>query len=518
MNHFTKMHLQLFAMKSLDLLQKEKAAILQRINAAVKDGNETDFAAAFTEFTDLLQEAVLNEARGLIQASDNAVLAGRGARALTSEENKYYESLITAMRSTNPQQAMNDLSDVLPKTVIDQIFVDLVDSHPILEVLNFQNTGALVEMPMNDGYSPLATWGELTATIITEITSGFSVVKLTQAKLSAFIPVGKSLLDLGPVWLDRYVRATLADALAGGLEAGGVDGNGKDAPIGMTRALSGAVDGVYPRKTAVAVTKLDAATYGSILDTLSTVTKTLTVGEDTVTVTRRRAVSEIILVVNPADYFTKIFPATTVRNVNGGYNNDVFPFPTKVFQSAACPANRAIFGLPSRYFYGLGTARGGKLEYSDEYKFLEDQRTYLIKLYGMGRPMDANAFVLADITSLTAEVPQVYLAGGEVELAAQPIEVQGVGDARLASLKIGAKTLVPGFNKSVHVYSCATTDATNTVTAVAMNGEAAIEILLGETPVVNGAAATWATGANTLTVTVTLGDATETYTVTVTKS
>ena len=91
-------------------------------------------------------------------------------------------------------------------------------------------------------------------------------------------------------------------------------------------------------------------------------------------------------------------------------------------------------------------------------------------------------------------------------------------DARLASLKIGAKTLSPAFNKSIMYYTCATTDATNTITAVAMDGEATIAIDVDETPVANGAAATWAEGENIVTVTVTSGTETEVYTVAVTKS
>jgi len=43
-------------------------------------------------------------------------------------------------------------------------------------------------------------------------------------------------------------------------------------------------------------------------------------------------------------------------------------------------------------------------------------------------------------------------------------------------------------------------------------------ITVGETTVVNGQAATWAEGANTLSVVVTNGSQTKTYTVTVTKS
>ena len=46
---------------------------MAKINQAIKDGNEEAFAEAFTDFTDTLQEAVLNEAKGLVQATDNTI-------------------------------------------------------------------------------------------------------------------------------------------------------------------------------------------------------------------------------------------------------------------------------------------------------------------------------------------------------------------------------------------------------------------------------------------------------------
>lgn len=384
-------------MKNLDLLKQKKAEILQRINQAVKEGNEESFAQAFTEFTEMLQEAVLAEAKGLIQSNDNAILAGRGVRALTSEETEYYQKVIEAMKSSNPKQALVDVENVLPKTVIDAIFEDLTENHPLLSAINFQNTGALVEILVSTS-SGVAGWGELTDAISDELSGAFAVMKLDQKKLSAFIPISKAMLGLGPEWLDRYVRTILAEALASELEAAIVDGDGNGKPIGMTRALSGAVDGVYPRKTPVAITSLDPEAIGNILNTVSQ-------GPNN----KRRAVSRLLMVVNPTDYYTKVFPATTVRTTNGGYNTNVFPYPVDVVISPAVPSGHAVFGLANRYFFGLGTSRGGRIEYSDEYKFLEDQRVYLIKLYGNGRPLDENAFVLADISGLEPTVQKVYV-------------------------------------------------------------------------------------------------------------
>ena len=90
--------------------------------------------------------------------------------------------------------------------------------------------------------------------------------------------------------------------------------------------------------------------------------------------------------------------------------------------------------------------------------------------------------------------------------------------ARLSGLTIGALTLTPTFDPDTTEYTATTTNATNTVTATPEDESATVTILNGETPVSNGAAATWAEGTNTLTITVKNGSAQKVYTVTVTKS
>ena len=106
-------------------------------------------------------------------------------------------------------------------------------------------------------------------------------------------------------------------------------------------------------------------------------------------------------------------PATTVRGTDGTYRKDVLPYPMTVYQSAAMPENSMIIGLPERYLALIGTGKNGNISYSDEYKFLEDDRTYKVKLHGNGRPLDDNAFVLVDITDLEPAVIEVVMKQGE---------------------------------------------------------------------------------------------------------
>lgn len=115
-----------------------------------------------------------------------------------------------------------------------------------------------------------------------------------------------------------------------------------------------------------------------------------------------------------------------------------------------------------------------------------------------------------------------------LEIAVAPTEADAIAwceavfasqyDAHLTSLTIGVKALTPAFDKATYAYTCATTDATDVITAVAADASATIAITNGETPVTNGAAATWEAGENVLTVTVTKETEMKTYVVTVTKS
>lgn len=91
-------------------------------------------------------------------------------------------------------------------------------------------------------------------------------------------------------------------------------------------------------------------------------------------------------------------------------------------------------------------------------------------------------------------------------------------NADLSGLTIGSLTLSPAFDKDVTEYTAETTNATNKVTATPADETATVEITVGETEIDNGSSATWETGENVVTVKVTDGSVSKTYTVTVTKS
>ena len=173
-------------MKNLDLLKQQRAEFAAKMKEAVQNNNEEAFAEAFIEFANAVQEAVIAEAKGLVQASDAQILAGRGVRVLTSEEVKYYNKLVEAMKSGNPRQALESMDVVMPETIINQVFDDLTEQHPLLSRIRFENATYLMKWLYSTFETRfLAQWGPLTGEIEKELSSQFAYLQLEQTKLSA---------------------------------------------------------------------------------------------------------------------------------------------------------------------------------------------------------------------------------------------------------------------------------------------------------------------------------------------
>lgn len=491
-------------MKSNDVLSREEIrGLLQK---AIK-GNDTEgFYQAFDQMIECINQDVQQrydaQLNDLKQEMDSRILSQRGVRQLTNKERDYYQKVAECMRSKDPKQALTNADLVMPKTIMESVFDDLQTRHELLSLINFVPTTGLTEMVMNTNGYQEAVWGKLCDDIVKELVSGFETIDMTQLKLSAFIPVCKAMLDLGPEWLDDYVRQVLYEALANGLEAGIVAGDGNEKPIGMNRQVGKGVTvtgGVYPEKAKITVTDLQPETIGNLLSIIAVDPNG-----------KPRTLRDVVMIVNPQDYFQKVMPATTLMAPDGTYRNDVLPYPMRIVQTMALDRGEALLGLAYKYFGGAGMGKEGRIEYDDSYHFLEDERMYLIKLYANGFPMDNNAFLYLDISALQPAVWKV-----EQVTTATPSN-----NAALSDLKIGSLTLDPAFTSETTTYTTTTSNATNTITATPADAKAAIEVKVGEAEVDNGSAATWQEGSNTVTIKVTAADGktTKTYTVTVTKS
>lgn len=493
-------------MKSNDITMKTREEYRGMMQQAIRDNDGEHFAQAWDGMCQAIGQELREDYEQQLQQMrdemDSRALAARGVRQLTSEERNYCTKVIQAMKSSDPKQALNNLDVVLPKTTIDSVFEDLRTKHPLLSKIDFIPSAGIVELIVSKNGRQEAVWGDLTDEIVKELTSGFEKVGTNLLKLSAFMMVCKSMLDVGPEWLDRYIRECLYEALANGAEAGYINGDGDKQPIGMTRQVGKGVTvtgGKYPKKKAVKIADLSLDTLGNLLSMLA-------VDPDG----KARQVMNVIMVVNPIDYYRKVMPATTLQAPDGTFRRDVLPFPVDIIESPSVEVGEAVFGLGKRYFAAAGTPKDGKIEYSDHYRFLEDERAYLIKAYANGMPKDNNAFLVLDISDLR---PAVF----KVEMVNAPAASK---NANLLDLRIGSLSLNPEFSADTDAYTVNTANATNTISAIPADAGAEINVTVNDEAIANGTAAKWNDGENTVKVNVTAADGTttKTYTVTVTKA
>ena len=332
---------------------KQKDAVVALQNAMAGE-DEKAIQEAWLGFQQSIIDVVkqdYEEAHG-----NQAILAQRGYRQLTQQEINYYNKLIEAGKSDNPKQAMTGVMNIMPETIIEDVYKDLVQEHPLLSKINFVSVKYLTKWILNDHTVQTAVWGEINSAITEEITSAFKVIDVNQCKLSAFTVIEKDMLDLGPTFLDGYIRMFLKDALLTGLEKGIVDGTGKAQPIGLTRNVSKDVTvtgGVYPKKEKIEVTSFIPSAYGELL-------AKMVKNENG----RNRKFDKVLMICNQTDYLRKVMPATTYLNAAGAYVNNLFPFPTDVEISNELDEGEAIVCLPDEYFMGIGGAKEGVIELS----------------------------------------------------------------------------------------------------------------------------------------------------------
>lgn len=378
-------------MTNLDTKKMEKEKIVSNLSAAIAANDSEKIKENIENLGAFISNELKREHDSITSASDRAILASRGNRMLTSKETAFWNHVIDAAK--NYQNEITNLPAAIEPTFIEAVLDDIKSSFPLIDAVYSMNTSALTKIVINKQGVQQAAWGQLNSAIVEELSGSIDVINTDMYKLSAWMSVPKDMLDLGPVWVERYCRTMLAESISCGLELGIVNGNGKNQPIGMMRDLDNVSAGVYQEKAAVTLNVITPTTIGPIIADLAKTPSG-----------RQRSVTNVVFIVNPIDYFSKVFPATTIMAPDGTYRNNVMPYPMQIIQSIAVPENKAVIGLAKKYFLGVGTNKNGKLEFSDDYKFLEDVRTFKIKTHIAGLPLDNTAFTVCDITNLESAI------------------------------------------------------------------------------------------------------------------
>ena len=388
--------------------------------------------SAWDAFGNEIAESIRADFDLYSQSKDDQVLANRGYRTLTAKESSWYTGIAQALKNAESKQSFIDIlkdenvDDLMPETVIEDVLRYLIETRPLLSKIRFANAGYSTKWIINDSTVQKGAWGEIDENITKEIKGALKVLDITQAKYTAFCIIPLDLLDMGPVFLDAFIRAVMAEALGYGLEDAIVNGTGVNMPIGAIKNPNGDFNqsSGYPDKEKVAVTSFAPADYGKLVAKVALTEKG-----------KMRDINSVVLLVNTVDYLTKVMPATTVLAPEvGGYVRDLFPFPTEVIKSNVVKSGTAVLGVIEDYTLAVGGKRNGAIIFDDSVHFLDDARTFKLVQHAAGRAYDNTSFAVLDISNLdpayvTVKNVNAAAAAASVETQSNTSEANAVEDA-----------------------------------------------------------------------------------------
>ncbi|PHB91550.1 phage major capsid protein [Bacillus toyonensis] len=349
---------------------------------ATQEGTAEEQTAALNSMIEALATDVRVDILNQVNESmvDRSIMQSRGSNVLTSEEMKFFNAVV--------QDGGFKDTEILPKTTQERIFDDLVSGHPFLEHIGLENLGAVTELIYGDPEGA-AVWGPLFGDIQGQLNATFRKEPITQLKLTAFIPLSNDMLNLGPVWVERYVRAMITEAMAVGLERGFVVGTGKNEPIGLLKDPSGSVTGgVYPDKKVAGTLTFEPGrkTINELKNVVKLLAKKLKAdGKDADK--PKNIAGKVVMVTNPFDTFDVQANATTL-NAAGVYVTSL-PFNPTPTESVFVPQGKVLFFVKGEYIAAMGGTE--PIKKFDQTLALEDATLYIAKQYATGKPKDKYA-------------------------------------------------------------------------------------------------------------------------------
>ena len=356
------------------------------LNVAKKGGSaeeqEKAFNNMFTALSKDVSETVKKEAQR--ELMDQNVLQARNAQnVLTSEEYEFFNAVALS--------GGFDTEAILPRTTIDRVFEQLQEQFPFLSTLNIQNLGAVTRYIDSDPTKAYA-WGNLFEGILGQVSTAFRERVVPANKLTAFAAIPNDMLELGPNYIERYVRTLLVQSYSTGLEQGMLNGRGaaNKEPIGLTMDVDPVTSAVTPKVAAGTLTFAPSQFGETVVGELHQVVQFLSTDAAGNSVD---AIGNIVMVVNPADYVS-VMARNTIQTQAGSFVNNL-PFGITAVQSRAVTAGTAVFFNPTRYSASL--VGGVQIKKFDQTLAIEDATLYTLKQIAYGEPRDNKAAVVYNI-------------------------------------------------------------------------------------------------------------------------
>lgn len=371
---------------------KAKAKLTDALTNA--ESTEQEQTSAFENFFDAMQTDVINTVRNQVndEMLDRSILQQRGQNVLTAAETKFFNAVV--------QDGGFKDGSILPVTTQERVFEDLVKEHPLLDALGLQDLGAVTKFIYSDPTKAYA-WGELFGEIKGQVNAAFRQEQIGQLKLTAFAAIPNDMLELGPEWVERYVRTLLVESYSVGLEFGFVNGGGAVAhqPVGLMKNVNASTGAVTNKPSSGTLTFAPSEFGEVVAGELYEVVKALSVDEKGKS---RKVLNKIVMVVNPVDSIG-VQARNTIQTSTGQWVM-ALPYNIQTVESEEVPVGKALFFVKGQYLAAI--AGGYKLKKFDQTLAIEDAMLYTIKQFANGKPKDNKAALVYDLKiSFTPPTP-----------------------------------------------------------------------------------------------------------------
>lgn len=207
------------------------------------------------------------------------------------------------------------------------------------------------------------------------------------------------MLQLGPVWVERYVRTLLVESYSVGLEYGFVKGTGQQQPIGLMKDV--AENGAVTDKVSTGTLTFKPSERGEVVvGELYGVVKALSTDAKGKS---RKVLNKIVMVVNPIDAIA-VQARNTIQTASGQFVT-ALPYNIQMVESEEVPVGKAVFFVKG--YYTAVLAGGYTISKFEQTLAFEDATLYTIKQFANGKPQDNKTALVYDLDINFTPTPEV---------------------------------------------------------------------------------------------------------------
>nr|DAH88885.1 MAG TPA: major capsid protein [Caudoviricetes sp.] len=404
------------------------------------------------------------------------------------------------------QRAVSGGELTIPVVFLDLISENMYRYSKLLNRVRVRNVNGEARQTIA-GIAPEAVWTEMCAAI-NELTFVFNQITVDGFKVAGYIPVCNSLLEDSDVALASWIVEMLSESLGLAKDKSILYGKGATAhmPMGIvTRLAQSSKPADYPANapawedlSTTNILKIggDGVTgaefWAALMEATGNTYTKYSRGNQFWAMnskTYAKLKSKVITFTATGDIVSNVFG--TLPIINGDI--DILEF---------MPDGDIVGGYGDLYLWAQRS--GMQIDLSREVQFIQDNTVFRGKERADGQPIIPGAFVAININNQAVTTAMDFAA-------------DTANDAQLSELSLGA-ALTPAFGPEKYSYTLTTTGATAKIEATPAQAGAQVEISVNGKNARNGATVTWSSGANTVAVTVTQGNAVRVYNVAVTKS